>query len=80
MPSLISVSDTSTVNRLTDQNTSAISNIVVRLPSATTLTPQIRNTNEVIIPSAAAGSPAYSEVIFNVQGEQCTSIVDFWFV
>ena len=58
MPSLISAADTSTVNRLTDQSTSAISNIVVRLLSATTLTPHIRNTNDVIIPSAAGGFSA----------------------
>ena len=72
MPSLISASasDTSTVNRLTDQNTSAISNIVGHLPSATTLTPETLSLFEVIIPPAAAGSPAYSEVIFNVQGEK----------
>ena len=70
MPSLISASDTSTVNRLADQNTSAISNIVVRIPSAITLTSQPRYSSEVTIPFTAAGSPVYSEVIFNVPGEQ----------
>ena len=70
MPSLISASATSRVNRLSDQNTSAISNIVLRLPSVTTLTPHIPNMNEVTIPFAAAGLPAYSEVIFNLHGEQ----------
>ena len=70
MPSLISGSETSTVNRLANQQTLAIRNIVVRSPSVTTLTPHIPNTNEVTIPSAAAGLPAYSQLIFNVHGEQ----------
>ena len=65
MPSLISGSETFTVNRLVDQNTSAISNIVVRPTSVTTLTPHIPNRNEVTVPSAA-GLTAYSQVTFNV--------------
>ena len=70
MPSLISGCKTSTVNRLADQQISAIRSIVVRSPSVKTFTPHIPNTNEVTISSAAAGLPAYSQLIFNVHGEQ----------
>ena len=78
MPSLISASDTFTVNRLSNQNTSADSNIVVRPPSVTTLTPHIPNRYEVTIPSAAAGLPAYSEIIFKANNIGISRIMFDW--
>ena len=70
IPSLVSVFDTSTVIRITDQNTTAISNIDERPPTVTAITPHVPRTDDVIVPSAPAGMPAYSQIIFNVSGEQ----------
>ena len=59
-----------------DKNTTAISNIDVRPPPITTITPHVPHANNLTVPFTAAGSPAYSQIIFNVHGEQSWQFVD----
>ena len=69
MPSLISASDSSTVRRLMDQSSTAISNIDLHPPPVTATTPHVPHANNFAVPFTAAGTPAYSQMIFNVNGE-----------
>ena len=76
MPSLRGASDSSTVNRLADQNTTAISSIDLRPSSVTSITPHISNANVLAVPFTVAGSQVYSQIIFNVPGEQAWQFKD----
>ena len=72
----MSAFDSSTVQRLMDGNTTAISNIGVRPPLVTAITPHVPHANNLTIPFTTAGSPLYSQIIFTVHGEQSWQFVD----
>ena len=76
MPSLISASNSSTVHRLTNQTTTAISNIDVRSPSVTAITPHVPHADNLMVPFDATVTPANSKIIFNAAGEQAWHFKD----